>query len=357
MNGRLLAVWGSSIAGAVVYFVYNEIAFGTIVPVSGQVKSYWSKMQFEREGGFHLAVNALTFLRHNRYLSLAVVFCLAIVVMSWRVPAYRTRTYAADHGIDAFIVVLACTHAARLAFSILSLDIIYDNTWYYVPAYLLLALSVPLGISRFYLMLGLSNKRRVWSEPILAVAALTIVILMIRPGRALTTWRGPARASWAIGSYEGVQWMNTNLPAGVIIGSTDSGVLGYFSNHPVVNLDGLVNSKQYLAAIKSQSVEAFIIREHVVYLANPMWTNMTGCEFMAAATAQAQPLTAPCVSIYTGERSWDDHWSGKSNPMRFRVLGYSLENPIQAPDSQPGVREDQTRAGTWKRVGKTSTAL
>ena len=42
--------------------------------------------------------------------------------------------------------------------------------------------------------------------------------------------------------------MNRILPEGSIVGAWDAGVIGYFSRFPVVNLDGLVNSYDYLRA-------------------------------------------------------------------------------------------------------------
>ena len=42
--------------------------------------------------------------------------------------------------------------------------------------------------------------------------------------------------------------MNRVLPEGSIVGAWDAGVIGYFSRFPVVNLDGLVNSWDYLRA-------------------------------------------------------------------------------------------------------------
>ena len=45
---------------------------------------------------------------------------------------------------------------------------------------------------------------------------------------------------------------NRALPEGSVIGGWDSGILGYFSRFPVVNMDGLVNSYDYLDSIIRQ---------------------------------------------------------------------------------------------------------
>ena len=43
--------------------------------------------------------------------------------------------------------------------------------------------------------------------------------------------------------------MRDNTPADTVIASWDAGVIGYFSDRPVVNLDGVVNSFEWEAAL------------------------------------------------------------------------------------------------------------
>jgi hypothetical protein len=68
------------------------------------------------------------------------------------------------------------------------------------------------------------------------------------------------------------EWANTHLPAGVIMGSFNAGIQGYFSTHRLFNLDGLVNNKAYTAMeeyklwsyIKSQKIQ--YISDFPIYL-------------------------------------------------------------------------------------------
>ena len=50
---------------------------------------------------------------------------------------------------------------------------------------------------------------------------------------------------WEISSYAGTLILSHLLPEGSVVGSSDAGVIGYFSRHPVVNLEGLVNSYDF----------------------------------------------------------------------------------------------------------------
>jgi hypothetical protein len=327
VSRRSLLLWGAATGGSILYLIYNKILFGTSVPVSGQIKGYWSAMRFAQNGGYDFFANTFTFLKQDKVLAEASLMCLAIVVLSWLIPTYRRGTYASNHGIDAFVLVLAAAHAARIAYSICFLYISYDVEWYYVPGLLLLVLVVPLAISRGFLLAGILTEipmlRKHHLESYVGVLALLVSALVVGSATEMHKWHSGWRPDWGSASFEGTQWMNANLPAGTIIGSSDSGVIGYFSQRPVVNLDGLVNSNDFLIAVKSQSVETWIKKQHINYLANAMWTDESGCRFMASASGQLAPYSAPCALLYEGNIVWNDTWSGKLSPMRFRVLGYN----------------------------------
>lgn len=62
-------------------------------------------------------------------------------------------------------------------------------------------------------------------------------------------------------------WMNNNLPKGATIGAFNSGILGYFSTHRVVNLDGLVNNEAYMA-IREKDIWNYIESENIRYIAD-----------------------------------------------------------------------------------------
>ncbi len=66
------------------------------------------------------------------------------------------------------------------------------------------------------------------------------------------------------------QWMNANLPRGSIVGSWDSGAIGYFSVHPVVNLEGLTNSYAAIEAIRTRGLRQYVLDSGIGYLANDL---------------------------------------------------------------------------------------
>lgn len=75
-------------------------------------------------------------------------------------------------------------------------------------------------------------------------------------------------ASWNDESYRAAQWMSANLPSDVTVGSWNAGVLGYYSERSVVNLDGLINSYELLPYIEDHDIASYIDRERITYLSD-----------------------------------------------------------------------------------------
>ena len=75
-----------SVAGILVYFAYNGIVFGGIVPVSGAVKQVWSQRRWEQEGGYSLTNNFQEILQlrvFDNELLVALEVCILFLLV-WR---------------------------------------------------------------------------------------------------------------------------------------------------------------------------------------------------------------------------------------------------------------------------------
>jgi len=103
--------------------------------------------------------------------------------------------------------------------------------------------------------------------------------------------------SWNYALYQGALWARDNLPAGTTIWADNAGVLGYFSQHPVINTDGLINSYDYLEKVMKPhrvgeycrqwdyAIDGFVddslAREHPAGLFLPLPPQLNGLEFDA----------------------------------------------------------------------------
>ena len=242
-----------AIAGILVYFAYNRLVFGGILPVSAAIKRTWSQSLWDQEGGYNFVQNLLGTLRLDVFdyeLLFALEICAYLLIV-WRL-ALRSNSRR-DWLLVAFLVGifgLAAGHLAKFAQSVLMAHPGDSKQWYFVPAYLITALIVPvrLYIAIYLIRRFIAPRWRIAANA-LSVGALVIgaVVLLVRadfagPFRWVDLASREIYREFEIVSYMGVQIMNRALPEGSVIGSWDAGAIGYFSRFPVVNLDGLVNS-------------------------------------------------------------------------------------------------------------------
>ena len=271
-----------AIAGILVYFAYNELVFGGALPVSAAIKLAWSQERWAQEGGYDLVQSFWYTLRHKRVfdyeLLIALEVCAYLLIAWWLALRSKDRR---DWLLLAFMVGvfgLAAGHIAKFAQTVLAT---YSKPgfpepgfqiWYFVPAYLMMALIIPV---RLYIAIRLIRRfiapRRRAAANALSVGCVVIgaaVLLGIadftQPFKWVNFLRERIKIDWEIGHYMGAQVLNSALPEGSVIGTWDAGIVGYFSRFPVVNLDGLVNSYDFfhaghtqLNAMNTQRIERF----------------------------------------------------------------------------------------------------
>ena len=279
-------------AGVLVYFAWNGIAFGGIVPVSGTAKQLFSQALWEREGGYSFVRNfqeVMDSRPFGRELLVALEICVYCLLVWW----FGRRSRRTEDRL--FLVFLAGTfalsagHAAKFAHGVLTMHPSYagTNPWHYVPAYLMMALIVPVrccvAIYFIHRLAGWKWPRiaNVSSKCILVSTALFIFwatnfswpyqfvdAVKYRVGATNSILEAEGWG-WVESSYAGTLLMNRILPEGSIIGSWDSGIVGYYSRFPVVGLDGLVNSYDYMRMRRDRSIwETLMAKNNDEYFKN-----------------------------------------------------------------------------------------
>ena len=279
-------------AGILVYFAYNRLAFGSVLPVNALTKQAWSQYKWASEGGYDFIQNFGDMLRLGIFgyeLLIAFEICAYLLLIWWLALRSKERR---DWLLLAFMVGvfgLAAGHIAKFAQSVLIMHPSdTDKIWYFVPAYLMAALIIPvrLYVAIYLIRRFLSPRWRIAANALsVGVFVIGAALLLARadfaePFRWVDRESKSLERNWYIGSYMGVQVINRALPEGSVIGSWDAGVIGYFSRLPVVNLDGLVNSYDYLRSRSIQhtlayanSVEDlnFYRRYGITHFANVRW--------------------------------------------------------------------------------------
>ena len=258
-------------AGTLVYFAYNRLVFGGIVPVSGATKAARSQARWEQEGGYSLAQNFQDVLQISVFdyeLLVALEVCAYLLLVWWFARRSRSRQ---DWLLLAFLVGvfgLAAGHLAKFAQTVLTIHpSLGPWPWYFVPAYLMTVLIVPVRcyVAIYFIRRFIGSKsQRATNTLSLGIILTGAAFLFVKadftePFQRFQAISASTRTDdkwieavsyneWTEAVYGGTQLMNRVLPEDSVVGAWDAGVIGYFSRFPVVNLDGLVNSYDYFHA-------------------------------------------------------------------------------------------------------------
>ena len=256
--GPLLAAGASLL----MYFGYNGAVFGGIVPVSAATKQRWSQDHWEAEGGYDLTRNVHDFLQTSVFddeLRVVLEVFVLVLLVWWFARRSRSRE---DWLLLAFLVGLfglAAGHLAKFVQSVLTVHPYWGSyNWYFVPAYLMGVIMIP---ARCCVAIWFIRR---FIGPRLPRASGILILGIVVAGAgslyAASDFAAPFRfvdrhgettsIEYSHAHYMGAKAMNRVLPEGSVVGAWASGVLGYFSHFPVVNLDGLVNSYDYMRARK-----------------------------------------------------------------------------------------------------------
>ncbi len=268
------------------YLGWNKIYFGTYSPISGQVKHWWSTLPNTvyghpidlkvflsispkaNYGPWSLITSPLDGLISNILDRLGAltapaywgVIIVLIGLLVWGINSlfnkckYDWQDRFKRIGLHALLIGCLLQISYYLATS-------YPNTrsWYWVGEMMFLVLFGAIIWEGLKLFL-LKNKTR--ERIIFSVELLFMVVLLFVNIRYISSI-SPAKVR--AGSEErylaDARGLEALTPAGSIIGMTGGGTVSYFINdRTIVNLDGLMNSSEYLHAMQTNQATEFLDR-------------------------------------------------------------------------------------------------
>ncbi len=240
---------------------FHRIGFGTWIPVSGMIKAHWAATadvawwKVVRDvpwSGRDLVCRA--FGAQDVQLCPApgrVVFLAMesfLLILAWIFRRRIARRVGASGTAFLFLTACAITIADVWA-------VTHPPPWYRGPLLLATAVGVTLLVSH---------------RPAPAVA-LGILVACVSAGRTamhLAAPRDPAN-QYAHYRIEAAHWLARNTPPATRVGSWSAGMLGYFSDRHVVNLDGLVNDVTYYRRVTvGHDLEGYLRDEGIAWIAD-----------------------------------------------------------------------------------------
>jgi hypothetical protein len=270
----------------VIYLGWNKLYFGTFSPISGQVKHWWSTLPNTVYGhDFNLSIflslspgtnvgpwslltsrlngivtyvlGSLKMASGQNYWIVLTLFIGLIILglallfkgagLDWRERSRRIGLHALLAGC-----LLQISYYLATAYP-------NPRSWYWVGEMLCIVLfgAVVLeGISKLLV------KWRIPISAILTVEFLLMAWLVILNARYITSL-----VPWQVASgneeryLDDARGLEKLTPPGAIIGMPGGGTVAYFlHDRTIVNLDGLMNSAEYLQALKENRGTAFLDR-------------------------------------------------------------------------------------------------
>ncbi|MFC5061523.1 hypothetical protein [Actinomycetospora atypica] len=230
------AVVGPAVATLGVYAAVNQLLFGTALPVSGLAKQL---------GPFGDNLPALgQFLLYGTLGPLPLFFgATVLVVGAWALVLLDRSPLRL---VIAGLLVAQVVQVSWYAVTTSGWEL---QSWYFSCGVMALVLSVGVVVARW---------SAAWVAP--AVGVVVVGLLLVSGAHAVgdVLVRDPS-ASPVTRDIDAGLWADRTLPPGSVLAMGDwAGTLGVTSRVPVVQLEGLMGSPAYLAALRDGTVPAYL---------------------------------------------------------------------------------------------------
>ncbi|NOY98760.1 MAG: hypothetical protein GXP40_06100, partial [Chloroflexi bacterium] len=278
-----------------VYMLWSKIVFGATSPVSGQIKRWWGSLPGNAYGG--PARRIYTFFGVDTtpsdfnawQLATAFVQSLQEAFSQWLARLNANTAF----GAVSMLVLLTCllilvsnrkrTIRASAQLGLLpllvgaELQVIYYNSlgysaakeWYWVSQMIFVIL---LGSLLLDILLQAIRRRAPAARVLIWAATALAVIYLAQNFTKSIVQRMPYGTEKAGQPYMDVlPLLEENTEPGSLIGMTGGGNVGYFIHErTIVNMDGLINSKDYFQALQNGYADDYLEEIGLDYVfANP----------------------------------------------------------------------------------------
>ena len=276
---RMFTLGGSFATGIAPWFVYTYLSTGSLVQGSGAMKMLWAR-EAGSAGTLHKVIVATHYV-FGQWLSFpledvvagnaapgalrgAIAFagCVMLVCALRRAATHaETRAYALVAGC-----LLLATFVSGSVYGFLFADSQY---WYKAqPGFVLFVVSYG------SLVATLSRRSTLPAALNQLTWAASTLLALVSLARVATLSSYP----WQRDVLVSQRRFDALVPAGQNIGCFNAGIPGFFSDHTIVNLDGLVNNS-VLPYYQQHRLDAYIRDAKITFIADEAWSLERGLKF------------------------------------------------------------------------------
>lgn len=278
--------FGPLLAVLAAYMLWNQVAFGTPTPVSGQVKRWWGTLpntvygfppkrlvnvigQFVTDDPDLGPWSLLTAPLYSaadivsgggtgpRRIALAGMGLALVLAAGLLLRSYGRRAWPAVRDLGLLPLLAGCL--VQIGYYKLS-GSVAQRPWYWIgeELWLVLACGLLLDAARVRIeetaLSGVLKKVLAWSAAA-ALGAALISAHLPRLDRIFSSEIANAESYYLQRS----SWLEEHTEPGALIGMTGSGSSAYYTDGRVfINLDGLINSYEYLEHLKAGTASEYL---------------------------------------------------------------------------------------------------
>lgn len=277
------------------YLAYNISYFGHLFPISGAVKLYRSKIIYNQLGGF-LSVGSFKLVfqsvlegikgminsvlgkgfytvlimkfdanfKVKAILALAFFSLVLVFLFNHKVRNHLKHSFSQFNKKLNFFLPFVVLHFI-ISVVLYPNQILYAGVgWWFLPEYFLI----------FFMLANLlisvwEGFRFRWLNYFFMIFLIVNMLLsnyfIIFNG---TIYPDTKFSLVQMSKYEAARWINENTHDMDILGSFNAGIVGYFSNRRVINLDGLVNDYNFLEYLKKGKLVEYVHANNIKYIAD-----------------------------------------------------------------------------------------
>lgn len=275
----------------VLYMGFNRWMFGTFLPVSGQIKHWWSTLVnpiYGRVPSTFGGVLGFTVDGNNSWpLFLSIVRLISNPLAEWLGVATKNSKQIVDVlGVAILALVVYLILRKRFSFWIEKAQAmgivplfaaclvqalyfgisgyLHTRMWYWIPSLVLGALVLAVIVDALYISIAHTTGERSSRLLLAATAVAVVTSLGIQLGRLYpydVSNRSENPFILQARELEGV------TEPGALIGTTGGGGLSYFiQGRAIVNLDGLMNSVEYFEMMQAGTADEYLDRIGLDYV-------------------------------------------------------------------------------------------
>ena len=221
------------------YLLYNYVAFGDLVPISGKLKSSFPRVE-------HPDLSRVPLQSY-----LVLVICLFAVL-------WLQRTMERPRRLFLFLLAWSAGSWLHALHTVLFMKWAVFK-WHFASYWFPLTVIVPLLLTRW--------QQSRYATPVYLTGVVVWMAMVLSLGQFFwQAWREEEIPDWHRVGYRAALWARQNTPPQAVFAMKDCGVFGYYSDRRVVNLDGVVNNSELQIYLHQQQLGRYLARKGVRFL-------------------------------------------------------------------------------------------